>query len=101
MSHKGWGGSGQKSDKTCHDLFEWPQMNKIFTSLNFHLLGLIHTRHFDRQYCDKKTFLSYRYLKAKVSSQRNMDYLDLWFFKSLPWLFYRNQLTEIKISFLS
>jgi hypothetical protein len=31
-------------------------------------LGLIHTRHFDRQYCDKKIFLSHRYLKAKVNS---------------------------------
>jgi len=28
-----------------------------------------------------------------------MNYLDLWFVKSLPWLFNRNLLTEIKISF--
>jgi len=28
-----------------------------------------------------------------------MNYLDLWFIKSLPWLFNRNLLTEIKIAF--
>ncbi len=31
-------------------------------------LGLIHTRHFDAQYCDKKIFLRHRLLLAKVSS---------------------------------
>jgi len=29
----------------------------------------------------------------------NIKYPDLWFVKSLPWLFNRNLLTEIKISF--
>ncbi len=29
----------------------------------------------------------------------NIEYLDVWFFKSLPWLLNRNLLTEIKISF--
>ncbi len=62
-------------------------------------LGLIYTRHFDGQYCDKNIFLSHRYLKIKVSSSRNMNYLELWSVKSLPWLFNRNLWTEIKISF--
>jgi len=31
--------------------------------------GLIHTRHFGIQYCDKKIILSHRYLLAKVSSR--------------------------------
>jgi hypothetical protein len=32
------------------------------------LLGLIQTRYFDAQYCDKKIILSHRFLLAKVSS---------------------------------
>jgi hypothetical protein len=48
-----------------------------------------------KRYFDKTIILRHIYLKAKVS----MNYLDLWFVKSLPWLFNRNLLTEIKISF--
>ncbi len=32
------------------------------------ILGLIYTRHFCTQYCDKNIFLSHRCLKTKVSS---------------------------------
>jgi hypothetical protein len=49
-------------------------------------LGLIHTRHFGTQYCDKKIkrywnkkiFLSHRFqYPTKVSSEKNVTYLEL------------------------
>ncbi len=71
-------------------------------------LGLIHTRHFDIQYCDKKIFLSHGFLLAKVSSWRinkprcikNIN--QGIFLTSLPWLFNRNQcLKNVFLIFLS
>ncbi len=38
-----------------------------FSNLSLSTLGLIHTRHFDVQYCDKWIFFNHGYLKAKVS----------------------------------
>jgi len=54
--------------------------------LNKSLYGLIHPRHFDAQYCDKKIFLRHRLLLAKVSSQRTTNQGTLCFVMSLPWL---------------
>jgi len=79
--------------------------NCLNCGVDFTNLGLIHTRHFDGHYFDKnilpkKDIFDPLFLLAKVSSLRNMKYLDLWFVKSLPWLvieihgsklsFYRN-----------
>jgi len=50
--------------------------------LQISLIGIIHTRHFRTQYCDKKTFLGHGSLKTKVSSLKNQGM----FFQSLPWL---------------
>ncbi len=45
---------------------------------HFDDIGLIHTRHFDTQYCDKKI--------GKGKLLTNQDKGTLWFVKSLPWL---------------
>ncbi len=49
-------------------------------------LGLIHTRQFDAQYCDKKIFLIYWFLLSKVSSWQTTNQGTSCFVKSLPWL---------------
>ncbi len=60
-------------------------------SSSFSWLGLIHTRHFCTQYCDKKILRHWHFLTTdfywttKVSFYKNLVYLVLWFDKSLPW----------------
>jgi len=59
-------------------------------------LGLIHTRHFDAQYCNKKIFLSHGCLRAKGSWQKNKSryinktQIKVCFLKNLPWLVKKN-----------
>jgi len=84
-------------------LFIFAQSNhKLFSPINLSYLGLIHMRHFYTQYCDKKILRYFRHrfqCPTKVSYNINTTYLVLCFVKTLPWLFNRNLLTEIKISF--
>jgi len=57
-------------------------------------LGLIHTRHFD-----KNIFLNHGFLLTKVSSKQNSNQGTLCFVKSLPWLVI--EIHGSKISFIA
>jgi len=53
---------------------------KILLTLGLSLYGLLHTRHFCTQYCDKKIILSHGCLKAKVSSELKLAQGTIRFF---------------------
>ncbi len=57
----------------------------ILLTLGLSLYGLLHTRHFCTQYCDKKIILSHGCLKAKVSSELKLAQGTIRFFLPLPW----------------
>jgi len=50
---RGWNKSSSSDTKEQLSLLR----AKVYTFLSIFFLGLIHTRHFDTQYCDKKIFL--------------------------------------------
>ncbi len=71
----------------CKNCPKWRYGKKISSAKHRVCLGLIHTRHFCIQYCDKKYFaikyiLGHGSLKAKVSSLKKSRYV----FQSFPWL---------------
>ncbi len=59
------------------------------------LLGLIHTRHFGGQHCDKNIFLGHGCQQAKVSAYQIIMQGKEGFDKRLPWLFNRTLLLKM------